>query len=532
MEQTRLFGIYPFRSTFRRGHHAVARIVTARKALWKGLGSAALALALAACAATPHVEYPPDQPYGQPQRPAPQARVEPQQAWPERPEYFAPQHMAGITPTRVALLLPLGAQDAGTRKVAESLRDAAQLALFEVERPELLLILKDTKGTAEGARIAARQALDQGAELILGPLFASSVRAVAPLALERNVAVVAFSSDRQAAEEGVFLLSFQVEEEIRRVVEFAARQNLQNFAALVPRNPYGERVATALRSQVYGYGGDIKHLVAYEPWTDDFRDPVRQIAEYSERKSALDAQKQELAHRTDEIAKRALSRLQKSDTWGMVSYEAVLLPEGGTKLRSLAPMLPYFDIDNRSVRFLGTGLWDDPSLWKEQSLQGGWFAAPPPEVWTSFVRLFDSHFSYQPPRIASLAYDGVTLAAALADGRAGERFTKERLLNRNGFAGVDGIFRFTEAGATERGLAVLEVKDGTVEVVGDAPAYFDATRDFWTSDPRQDDPYGTGPAGGPARDPFARDPYSTEPDESDPYRTDEHADSEEELTGY
>ncbi len=388
-----------------------------------------------------------------------------------------PNHMTEASPIRVGLLLPLTSSDQAAAKVAKAMRDAASMALFEVDRNELVLVVKDTKGTPEGASAAALEAVEDCVELILGPVFADSVRAAAAAANQMGVAVVAFSSDRQAAAPGSYLLSFQVEEEIRQVVNFALAQGVGSFAGLTSFSQYGDRVFEAFSEEVNAGGGEIRHLVRYQPTTDDFRDPVRKIAEYDQRKSALEQQREALERRSDEVSQRALNRLNDSSTWGTVSYQAVLLADGGTTLRSLAPMLPYFDIDNRTIRFLGTGLWDDPLLWKEDSLQDGWFAAPPPDTRRTFMTVFKNAFGYEPPRIASLAYDAVTLAAALADAPEGQRYTERRLTDPNGFYGIDGIFRFLPDGTAQRGLAILQVKDGGVEVVGPAPTRFETGPD-------------------------------------------------------
>jgi ABC-type branched-subunit amino acid transport system substrate-binding protein len=384
--------------------------------------------------------------------------------------------MAGKQPVRVALLLPVGSEDEAIRHMAKGMRHSAELALFQINLPNLLMIVEDTKGTAQGAERAARRAIDQGAEIILGPLFSGSVNAVSPLARQKNIPVVAFSTERAVAGNGVFLLSFQVEEEVRRVVEFAMQQEMTGFAALVPDNAYGAKVATTLEAQSYLYNAEIRHMVKYDPYADDLRADVKTIAEYGQRRTALESQVTVLNDMDDDqAALRALERLKDTDGYGLVSYQAVLLPAGGSKLRRIAPLLPYYDIDNKNVKYLGTGLWDDPSLWSEPSLQGGWFAAPTPEVRGIFNQLFESNFGYQPPRLASLAYDAVTLAAALSvDGRAGQRFTAQRIVDPSGFTGIDGLFRFLPTGGAERGLAILEVRKGGVKVVGPAPTSFSA----------------------------------------------------------
>jgi len=426
-----------------------------------------MGLSVAACV-TPQEQTRP-----KPQPPRDVIKIEPKDEAKRDPSLFLrPTHLDGMEPVRVALLLPLSSDSAGARAVAESIRDSAELAVFRSGRRDLLLIVKDTAGTPQGAAKAAEIALEQGAEIILGPLFAPNVLSVAPKAREFDVPVVAFSTDRSVAGDGVYLLSFQVEQEVERVLAHAFNEGLTSFAALIPEGAYGERVQDTFVRTVQAYGGEIKHMVTYDPRAEDFLAPARRIAEYDERKRALERERARLREAGDEVSKRALERLEDRETFGTVSYQAVLVPEGGNTLRALAPMLPYYDVDNRETRFLGTGLWDDPALWREPSLVGGWFAAPPPESSRNFMQAFKNTFGYTPPRIAGLGYDAVTLAAALADGTFGRRFTASKIEDPSGFAGIDGIFRFTEDGFVQRGLAVMQVKLGDTTVVAPSPASF------------------------------------------------------------
>ncbi len=137
-----------------------------------------------------------------------------------------------------------------------------------------------------------------------------------------------------------------------------------------------------------------------------------------------------------------------------------------------APLLPYYDVDPRAVKFLGTGLWDDASLTREPPLAGAWFPAPPPEAHAQFLTRYRRAYGTTPPRIASLGYDAVSLAIALSALPEDERFTPQALTNPQGFAGVDGIFRFMPGGETERGLAVLEIRPTGAVVIDPAPTSF------------------------------------------------------------
>lgn len=395
----------------------------------------------------------------------PQPQVQEIPRWGDRPEYLHPVHMEGRTPIRVALLLPLSHTSPQARAIAQSMRNAAEMAIFRSGRTDLLLMTKDTRGTVPGAQEAAQEAITEGAEIILGPLFAANVEAITSLAQSRHVPVVAFSSDSQVADENVYVLGFTPEQEVQRVASYAMSQGHFDFAAMVPYGDYGSRVDYTFQNTISQYGGLVVQTVHYDQGADDFRDQARALAHtYGVTRMA----------RVDEETGQALGAemLVPEDP----GFTAVLLPEGGTTLRVLAPALPYNDIDNRNVRFLGTGLWDDERLWREPALNHGWFAAPDPELRARFGAAYQSVYGQAPHRLASLAYDAVTLAAFLADAPAGQRYTEPRLTNPSGFAGVDGIFRFNADGSTERGLAVLEVDSGEVNVVSEAPTRFSAVR--------------------------------------------------------
>ena len=156
-----------------------------------------------------------------------------------------------------------------------------------------------------------------------------------------------------------------------------------------------------------------------------------------------------------------------------VDYDALFLPDGGARLKVLIPQLPYFKIDPDQVKFLGTGVWDDPSLGAEPSLDGGWYAAPAPAARAAFEDRFNSLYRHKPPRLATLGYDAMALAAVLARAPQGADFSTAAITNPNGFAGLDGIFRFRTNGLVQRGLAVLEVQRGADNIIDPAPQSFE-----------------------------------------------------------
>ena len=373
-------------------------------------------------------------------------------------------------PVRVALLLPLTGPSAA---LGESLLNTALMALQDVGDERLMLLPRDTQGLPEGAFDAIEQAVADGAQIILGPVFSASVQAAAQVTRSLALNMIAFSTDRSVAGDGVYLIGFMPEQQVDRVVSFAVRQGLQRFAAVIPATAYGDTVAGAMQNVTVREGAAITRIEVLTGGPDSFQDSVQVLADYQVRRDELAAVRARLRARGDEVSRRALDRLEGRDTVSTVDFDAVMLAEGGDRLRALAPLLPFYDVDPTRVRFLGTGLWDEPSLGREPSLVGGWFAGPDPKASTEFRMRYQQLYGKFPPRIASLAYDATALAAVLARTRPQPYYETSALINPAGFAGIDGIFRFATSGISERGLAVLEVRPDGLRVVSPAPVSFD-----------------------------------------------------------
>lgn len=384
----------------------------------------------------------------------------------DRRGFINPDHLNGEEPVRVALLLPFSAPNAAAQKVASAMFDAAQLAAFDAGDDRFLLIPKDTKGTAEGAAAAARSALADGAEIILGPLFSESTEAAAPVARAASAPMIAFSSDLAVAGDGVYLLSFPPELEVKRVTDYAVSQNMTRFGVLAPYSEYGTRVSNSFAEEVYVRGGVIVHEERYQQEPEAMLEPAKRLARYSKEVVPL-----ELRHDFDG---------EKSDRTASGSgltqgYQAVLMPEQGTLLRALAPLLPYYNVDITEVKLLGVSAWNNPRLTREPALRGGWFAAPDPSITRNFENRFAGAFGAPPPRLASLAYDATLLSARLAaTQRPRARFAADAITDRNGYFGADGLFRLNADGSVDRGLAILEIQPGGIQVVDPAPRSFSA----------------------------------------------------------
>ncbi len=350
----------------------------------------------------------------------------------------APDHsdQIGSGPTRVALVLPL-TQASGPSVVGTSLRNAAELAYTEAGGNDLTLLVKDDHSTPEGARAAAQAAVSEGAELVIGPLFASSVREVSSVARGAGKPVIAFSTDTSTAGQGLFLLSFLIENYVDRIIDFAASKGKKSIAALIPENDYG-RVAEA----------EFQQAAA--------RDNIRVMTIEHYQPGNISAATQKIAALGDQI-------------------DALFIPDQADAMPAMSQALTAAGINNKQVQILGTGLWNDARVLKLPALQGAWFAAPENGGFNAFAARYRAKYGSDPTRIATLAYDAVSLAAALAHTQGSQRYSQNVLTNRSGFNGADGVFRFRPDGTNERGLSVLQINDGTAVPISPAPHSFAGT---------------------------------------------------------
>jgi branched-chain amino acid transport system substrate-binding protein len=330
---------------------------------------------------------------------------------------------------KAGLILPLSAP--GNAGVAsQAMRNAAEMAIAEFNNPNIALLVKDDGGTAEAARLGAQQAIEEGAEIILGPLFAQSVGFVGQVARARNVPVIAFSTDANVASNGVYLLSFLPESDVDRIVQYAASTGKRSYVALIPDNAYGTVVEAAFKQAVSRRSGS--QIVAIERYPHDkaaMANPIRSIAQASARADSL------------------------------------FIPDGGDAVPDVAQALVADGVNVKRLQLLGTGLWDDPRIYAAPALDGGWYAAPDGVGYRNFSARYRSRYNQDPVRTATLAYDAVALVAALVKTQGPQRFSQQVLTNPSGFTGIDGLFRFRADGTNERGLAVLRVSTAGAQIV-------------------------------------------------------------------
>jgi len=373
---------------------------------------ALLTLALAACGRRERpAELPPPEPEPEPERVEQPSRLP-----------------ADETRNRVAVLVPLTGANA---QLGRSILNAANLALLDTGGERIRITAYDTSG---GAAAAANEALTDGNGLILGPLLAEDVRAVAPVARGADVPVVAFSNDVSVAGDGVFIMGFSPGQSIDRVVAFARSRGATRFGGLIPSGVYGTRSLEALNRAVEGAGGQLVGTENYGQTVADLRNSATRLG-------------------------------------GRGRIDAVVIADAAATAVQAVPILRQA---SPQPRILGTELWaTDGAIGSHVGLRGAWFAAPSDANYAAFRTRYRARFNSNPYRLSTLGYDAVLLTVRVAaNWPIGRRFPARAITDSTGFSGVDGAFRFRRDGIAERALEVREINAAGTNVVSPAPRGF------------------------------------------------------------
>ena len=294
----------------------------------------------------------------------------------------------------------VGVDPAGTtREASRIMRNSAEMAAAEHVDANVQLLIKDDFGNDPGVKLAARQAIEEGAQIILGPLLSELVTSAKPITTARSVPMIAFSTDSRVASHGAYLLSFLPESDVDAIVTYAISQHKRSFIGLFPGNSYGAVLEREFREAVTNGGG---RLVAVHRYGD-----AKSIAEIARSLTAPGAPK----------------------------ADALFLPDA-TGAIDLGNSLVAHGADLHKYVVLGTQGWDNPTIFSDKFLQGAWYPAPDPGRFLAFSERYRNRYHEKPPRFAMLAYDAVAMIAALARTRRSQGITDEMLTDSTGFSGV------------------------------------------------------------------------------------------------
>ncbi|TCO73876.1 penicillin-binding protein activator [Rhodovulum euryhalinum] len=343
-------------------------------------------------------------------------------------------------PVPVALLVPGGSAEAGDQVVARALENAARLAIADLQGVAIDLRVYDTAARPEQAAAAAKQAVADGAKIILGPLHAQSANAAGLAVASRGINVLSFSNNTGIAGGNVFVLGPTFENTASRLASYAVAQGRRNFMVIHDPDVSGQTGRSSVEGAVARSGGRITATGTYELSQNGVVQAIPQLA--------------------------TKARSSGSDAIFFTASTAGALP-------LLAQLLPENRIDPETVQFIGLTRWDiPPSTLALPGLQGGWFALPDPNLTAQFASRYMSAYGEPAHPLAGLAYDGIAAIGALVGQGMSDALTTGALTQPSGFAGVNGVFRLRADGTNDRALAIAEIQNNQVIVIDPAPRSF------------------------------------------------------------
>ncbi|MEX0368027.1 MAG: penicillin-binding protein activator [Ruegeria sp.] len=350
------------------------------------------------------------------------------------------QRIDATQPVPVALLVPRGSGQGSDELLANNLENAARLAMRDLNGVEIDLRVYGTAGNAQTAASQAAQAVNDGAKIIVGPLYAEAANAAGVAVAPQNVNVLAFSNNTTIAGGNVFVLGSTFANTADRLVSYAARQGKNRIVVVHAQDVAGQLGRNAIQQAASRNGATITGSVDY---------PLSQqglIAAVPRVKSAV-------------------------DNSGANSVFLTAAPAGGLPL--LSQLLPETGVNPATTQFVGITRWDIPPQTLDlPGIQGGWFALPDPNRSAAFAAQYQAAYGSSPHPLAGLAFDGIAAIGALAARGNNAALTGAALTQGSGFQGATGIFRLRADGTNERGLAVATVRDNKVAIVDPAPRGF------------------------------------------------------------
>ena len=345
-------------------------------------------------------------------------------------------------PITIAILTPDSDSRPSIRSLAKGLSQSAALSARALGDRQLVLRGYDTGGSPDKARRAAQQAVSDGAQLIIGPLFSSSAAAVAPIAQSAGIPVIAFTTDESVLRRGVYSVGYLPDAEVERMLSYASKRGIRKIGLLSPDTPYGGIVYRTVQNSAAGYGVNVATVQPISPNFAQAADTGKRFAEFYETNPDV---------------------------------QGVLIATNGKALQGIAAYLAYNDVLPSKVQYMGLGIWDDAETFREATLRGGWFPGLDPALKSEFESRYSTAYGGKPPAVAALAYDGVAIAGALlarAKSTGQPPFTIQNIETPTGFRGMSGLFRFLPSGRNQRLLSILKVGRRQFEMVDPAPATF------------------------------------------------------------
>ncbi len=355
---------------------------------------------------------------------------------------------------RVAMLLPLSGK---VEAMGNSMKNAAMMAVGDLNNNNLVVQFFDTQSSASGARIAIKNALNSKSDLILGPLLSEEVSAISEEAKDDNIPVISFSTAPDVLQTGIYSLGLLNEEQIDKIIKYAASKNRTRLAIVLPDNKSGINMFKSAINSAQSYGVTLVKAGFYQPDAMEFSKLVADI---------IGEDRVKISQMKPEDIEKLEEPLEPVE----LDFDVVLVPESGNRLKSITSMFSYYDVSAPEILFMGTSVWANTNLNKETELYGAVYPVMSLARMARFSQKYNEMFGERPNGLGIFAYDAIALASGLS--RKKDSNIYQNITNLDGYYGMSGIFRIFENGKNEHGLDVVRVTSTGQKVVESAPQKF------------------------------------------------------------
>lgn len=355
--------------------------------------------------------------------------------------------------TKIAALLPLSGKN---KDLGTAMLNSIILSLFDNDQQNIELVMFDSADLKK----AANEITSQKIKIVIGPIFSTDVEEFASMVKGQNVTILSFSNNQDlSGKKGVFLMGFLPEQQIERITAYSISQGKDNFAILAPSNQYGQKFVDILQQMVRRKDGN---MVASELYLNSTKDLERAVSKVVNSFNI-----------SPDSPTKNKKNLKEEDKF---YANVIMIPESGAVLSKIVAMINRYNINEREIQIIGSSNWDDSSTLNDPNLIGGWFTSTEPARYKQFERSYSQIYSKVPPRISSVAYDAALAAIEVVRKSEKKDITTDDFINyksvKNGFVGIDGLFRFLPNGIVQRNFAVLEVRNGNFQVIDGSSSMF------------------------------------------------------------
>ena len=334
---------------------------------------------------------------------------------------------------KIGLLVPLTGKNS---EIGRSIIHSTQLAINKINNSTIEIIPRDTASDPNISLRSANELADLGVQIIIGPVFNSSLEYLDEL---KELTFLSLTNKSNHASKNIINAGINATSQIKAIKKFIELNKIKKTIFLIPDLDYKNEIKKGIANS------KIKVFKNYTYSTDPTKltSQIEKITNYKIRKQNLEDEIKRLENSEEDNKERLIERLKKKDTLGSVKFDSLIIADFDESLKSVTTSLLYTDISPKKKYFITLNQWFDMSLLNETSSQPIYFPSINKKNYEVFSSEYYKKFNRYPNQLSFLSFDLVGLVYYLLlqnnlimDDKI---FTKKNL-----FKGKVGIFEIKD----------------------------------------------------------------------------------------